>query len=111
MSAYQVGIRTNSDDENAVLLLAEGQLVAVLVELADEGHGEERGNWVIEAIFGLQHGRIPQSFPSAANAAAWISANVAGEPIIPMCDLIQLPEMDGSLDLSGACPTASQKLV
>ncbi len=90
-SAYRVGIATNSDDENAVLLLADGQLVAVLVELADEGHGEQRGNWAVEAIFGLRHDRIPPSFPSAADAAAWISAHVGGGPFKPMGDLIQLP--------------------
>jgi len=91
MSAYRVGIRTNSDDDKAVLLLADGQIVAVLVELADEGHGDERGNWVVEAIFGLHHNRIPQSFPSAEDAAAWISAHLGREPFMPMGDLIQLP--------------------
>ena len=90
ISAYRVGIRTNSDDENAVLLLASGQLVAILVELADEGHGEERGNWAVEAIFGLQHDRIPQSFPSAADATAWISAYVDRKPLMPKDDLIEL---------------------
>ncbi len=91
MSAYNVGLRTSSDDENAVLLLANGQIVAILVELADEGHGDERGKWAVEAIFGLRHDRIPQSFPSATDAAAWISAHVGGEPFKPMGDLIQLP--------------------
>jgi len=90
-SAYRVGIATSSDDEKAVLLLADGQLVAILVELADKGHGEQRGNWAIEAIFGLNHDRIPQTFPSATDAAAWISAHVGGQPFMPMGDLIQLP--------------------
>ncbi len=91
MSAYAVGIRTNSDDENAVLLLADGQIVAILVELADEAHGEERGKWVVEAIFGLQHDRVPQSFRSAADASAWIGAYLGPEPVIGMDDLIELP--------------------
>ena len=73
-----------------MLLLADGQLVAVLVELADEGHGELRGNWAIEAIFGLQHDRIPQSFPSAKDAAAWISAYVGGGKFKPIGGLMEL---------------------
>jgi len=90
MSAYRVGIRTKSADENAVILLASGQLVAILVELADEGHGEERGNWAVEAIFGLDHDRIPQSFPSAAEAAAWISVYAGQKLFMAMGDLVEL---------------------
>ena len=90
LAVYRTGIRTNSADENALLLLVDGQLVAILVELADEGHGEERGRWAVEAIFGLQNDRIPQSFPSAADATAWISASVGREPFMAMEDLIEL---------------------
>lgn len=81
-SAYRVGIRTHSADENAVLLLAGGKLVAILVELADEGHGDERGKWVIEMIFGVDHDRIPNSFPSSAQAATWMSTYVGGKPFM-----------------------------
>lgn len=102
MSAYRVGIRTDSDDRNAVLFLASGRLVAIVVELADEGHGEERGNWAVEAIFGLQHNRIPPSFPTFDEAAVWISACIGIDHFIPMGDLIELPWTEGSFNLGSS---------
>ncbi len=62
-----------------MLLLTGGKLVAILVELADEGHGEERGNWVVEMIFGVNNDRVPGSFLSAAEAADWVSRQVGGK--------------------------------
>ncbi len=81
-SAYSVNIGTDSEDANAVILLAKGSLVAVLVELSDESHGEERGRWIIEATFGLHNHRIPESFPSRETAAAWVSSNFCSAPFI-----------------------------
>lgn len=81
-SAYDLQIGTDSEDANATILLADGALVAVLVELSDESHGDDRGRWVVEATFGLRNGRIPESFPSRESAANWISSNICGAPFL-----------------------------
>lgn len=81
-SAYRLQIRTLSDDENAFLLLASGQLVAIIVELADEAHGDDRGKWIIEAIFGMNSSRVPDNFLTAAAAAGWVSAHICDQPFV-----------------------------
>lgn len=81
-SAYSLNIGTDSKDADAIILLAKGSLVAVLVELSDESHEEERGRWVIEATFGLHNHRIPETFSSAECAAAWVSSNICSAPFI-----------------------------
>lgn len=77
-SAYSLQIRTHSDDENALLLLVDGRLVAILVELADEGHGDDRGKWIVEAAFGIDHQRIPDHFATAEDAASWVAGHIGG---------------------------------
>ena len=72
-SAYRLRIRTDSADSNALMLLADSELVAILVELADDGHGVDQGRWVIETIFGFHRRGVPTSFASAEDAADWIS--------------------------------------
>ena len=89
-SAYRIRIRTGSADENALLLLAGGQLVAILVELADAGHGDERGKWAVETTFGLKHERVPNSFASAADAAIWVSNHICQKPFMLGAQLIEL---------------------
>ena len=79
-SAYSLNIGTDSNDANAVILLVDGALVAVLVELSDESHGEDQGKWVIEATFGLHLGRLSDSFQSRECAAAWVSSNICSQP-------------------------------
>jgi hypothetical protein len=89
-SAYSLNIGTDSDDAHAIILLAEGALVAVLVQLGDESHGDARGRWIIEATFGLINLRLPDSFPSCENAAAWVSSNICGTPFVLGDALTQL---------------------
>jgi hypothetical protein len=89
-SAYKLRIRTDSADDNALMLLADGELVAILVELADEGHAAERGRWTIEAVFGLSHHRLPPSFDSAADAAAWVTEQVCQLPFSLDAVVVQL---------------------
>lgn len=72
-SAYRLRIRTDSADDNALILLSDGELVAILVELADESHGDERGKWAVETVFGLQNHRTRGNFVSAGDAADWVS--------------------------------------
>lgn len=79
-SVYRTRVRTDSADENALLLLADGELVAILVELADEGHGDDCGKWMIEKLFGLGNARMPDFFSSAASAADWVSDHICNLP-------------------------------
>ena len=89
-SAYKIQVRTDSADSNALLLLDGGQLVAILVELADEGHGDARGHWAIETTFGLNNGRLPTSFACAADAADWISQHICHRPFVLDGDIAEL---------------------
>jgi len=89
-SAYQLQIGTDSDDANARILLADGALVAVLVELSDEGHGEDRGKWTIEATFGLRHERVPDIFPSLESAADWVSEHICEQRFNLGADVVRL---------------------
>ena len=89
-SAYKLKIRTDSADDNAILLLVDGKLVAILVELSDHVHAAERGKWTIESVFGLSHKRAAQNFASAADAAAWVSDHVCHFPFNLDDDVRQL---------------------
>jgi hypothetical protein len=48
-----ITIETSSADTDGRLVLVDGQLVAVLVRLGDESHGEDlQGTWFVECAFG-----------------------------------------------------------
>jgi hypothetical protein len=79
-SAYKIRIRTDSEDGNALMLVDGGELVAILVELADECHGSARGKWIVEATFGLDPARRSGLFASADAAAGWISQEISYRP-------------------------------
>ena len=81
-SAYKLRIRTDSADSNALMLLDGGELVAILVELADESHGDGRGQWIVETTFGLDSARRPGPFACAADAANWISQHICHRPFL-----------------------------
>lgn len=89
-SAYKLRIRTDSEDSNAIMLLDEGELVAILVELADECHGEARGQWIIETTFGLSCGRRPGAFACATDAANWISEHIGQRPFVLTRPIVEL---------------------
>ena len=71
-------INTHTADSSAVILLADGVLIGVLSELADECHGDDRGKWAIETAFGFQEEQIPATFASPGEAADWISTRSVG---------------------------------
>lgn len=81
-SIYHSRIRTDSADTNALLLLADGELVAILVALDDEVHGQDRHKWTIETMFGVGQERAPGSFASAADAADWVSNHICHLPFL-----------------------------
>jgi hypothetical protein len=83
-------IRTGSADNNALMLLEQGELVAILVELADESHGDARGQWAIEAVFGLGPSRRPHTFASASDAASWVGEHCCLSPFELTDDIVEL---------------------
>ena len=89
-SAYKVRINTDSADSNALILLADGALVAILVELEDECHGADRGKWTIESAYGVDGERMPANFPAAIDAADWLSSRgTAGRFLLN----VEVPEL------------------
>lgn len=65
-------VMTGSDDRDGVLVLSDGQLVAVLVQLADEVHEEQRGRWFLEAGFGPCRTAVAPVFGNLNEAQAWV---------------------------------------
>lgn len=89
-SAYKIRVRTGTDDSNALLLLDAGELVAILVELDDESHGELRGRWNVEVVFGHGSGGRPGTFACAADAADWVGEHMTIQPFLLGGDLVEL---------------------
>ena len=71
-----VRVATGSDDEEGILVQADGRLVAVLVRLSGEEHGDLRGAWFLEAGFGRCDAANPPVFPSLDAAQDWIERRV-----------------------------------
>ena len=59
-------------------MLSDGQLVAVLVRLADEMHDDQRGRWFVEAGFGPCRTAVPPMFGDLDEARAWVRETLAG---------------------------------
>jgi len=69
-----ITVATDSDDRYGMLLLADGELVAVLVRLADDTHGASiRGHWYMEAGFGLAESHRGSLFLSLDEASQSIT--------------------------------------
>ena len=67
-----VKVATGTDDESGVVVLLDGRMVAVLVKLAAECHGDMAGHWHVEAAFGPV-GQTASTFPQIAGALRWIA--------------------------------------
>ena len=65
-------IDTRSRDEEGTLVFWDGKLVALLICLADECHGELRGHWFPEVLLGALSRRRPGLFESKTAALAWV---------------------------------------
>lgn len=78
-TAYRLNIRTGSADEDGLLILIGGELVAILVRLADDGHGDDVGQWFVEATFGEWPVGRKRSFPDVQAAADWVCSGAGGE--------------------------------
>ena len=70
-----IPVMTGSQDHEGRLVLVDGQLAAVLVCLADEVHGADRGGWFLETGFGRCDGHHPV-FESLDEAQAWVRGRI-----------------------------------
>jgi hypothetical protein len=73
ISRLHMKIKTNSNDENSVLVLSDGYLVAIVVRLDDPTHGSAQGRWHLEAHFD----HVPDTdrlFGDLDEAVAWVAA-------------------------------------
>jgi hypothetical protein len=71
-----IPVMAGSRDHEGRLVLADGQLAAVLVRLSDEVHGEERGGWFLETGFGRCDGTEHPVFESLDEAEAWVRRRI-----------------------------------
>ena len=76
ISLQPVRVKTGKDDEDGLLVLVDGSLVALLVQLSGEEQGELIGSWFLEVGFGPYATTQPPVFPSLVEAQAWIEQHV-----------------------------------
>lgn len=99
--ALYTPIDTASPDDRAVLLFVDNKLVACIVHLVDERHGELFGNWYVEAVFADDYRPTPLVYTTLDQAIAAITTKVVGEPLAisgPIRDLL-LPGQRPSLSV------------
>ena len=75
-------VATGSDDEAGQLVVVDGRLVAVLVQLSQD-HEQLAGHWFLEAAFGVLDGPEHPTFADLEAAQAWIAERLteAGGPV------------------------------
>jgi hypothetical protein len=71
-----VHVATGSDDAESQLVFDDGFLVAVPVHLSDQ-HGDEAGQWFLEAGFGSVDTATPPAFTDLDDAQSWIEQRLA----------------------------------
>lgn len=76
LSWQPISIDTGSPDEDGLLVLAEGRLVAVLVRLSDDHEGTYEGAWFLEVGFGKVDGNAHPVFATLDDAEAWIESRL-----------------------------------
>ncbi|BCM82126.1 hypothetical protein mvi_05870 [Methylobacterium indicum] len=79
LTLQPVRVRTGSEDEQGLLVFADGALAAVLVCLSDS-YGDEAGSWFLEAGFGALASHQPAAFADLDAAQTWIAHRLAAEP-------------------------------
>ncbi len=69
----RVFVNTGSRDTEGRLVLADDQLVAVLVRLDGEEHDGIRGSWLLEAGFGPCSVMAQRPFTTLGRAKEWVT--------------------------------------
>jgi hypothetical protein len=76
LTFQHIEVVTGHADHEGQLVLVNGQLIAVLVRLDDEVHGNDRGRWFLEAGFGPCQGPFQPAFSDLEGAARWITERI-----------------------------------
>lgn len=79
LSLQPIWIRTESNDGEGRLVLAEGVLVAILIRLSAD-HGAAAGYWFLEAGFGSLAYPRPPAFLDLTTALDWITQRCDQRP-------------------------------
>lgn len=66
-----IAVDTGSPDRTGMLVMANGMLVGVLVQLNTPEHEHLAGGWFAEALFGRMQGLRPQPFDTLEEATRW----------------------------------------
>lgn len=77
MDFQPIKLATGSADEDGLLVLHDGKLVAVLVRLDDPNHGPAVGQWSLEAGFNGVDSVKPPLFANLQAAERWIGLQLA----------------------------------
>ena len=74
-----IRLLNENDDREGHLVMVDDQLVAVLVRLDAEEHGEDlRGKWFLEAGFGRCTSIKPPVFANVSEAQGWVQRKLSG---------------------------------
>lgn len=95
---HPIHIDTASDDQQGELVFADGKLVAVLVRLASEAHGDDRDSWFAEAGFGPCDPPAKHVFVTRDEATGWIRERIA-KRTARACDASSRPHGHGPRDV------------
>lgn len=76
ISLTPIRVDTGSRDQNGCLAMADGKLVAVIVELEAPEHGDHRGMWFLEAGFGPCKSGDAMTFETIDRAKEWIEKSI-----------------------------------
>nr|WP_246733175.1 hypothetical protein [Methylobacterium sp. BTF04] len=66
-----IAVNTGSDDRDGMLVMANGMLVAVLVQLATPDH-EHEGDWFLEVALGPLRAHLAPTFANLDDATRWM---------------------------------------
>jgi hypothetical protein len=69
-------VHTGSLDEDGLLVLLDGRLVAVLVRLEDHSHQDMIGSWFLETGFGPCRTNSPPIFGTVELGLDWIRSRL-----------------------------------
>lgn len=76
LTFQKIAVETGSADQDGLLVLANGLLVAVLVRLSDAHAPDFVDAWFLEAGFGALSGSEHPVFPSLAAARHWMQSRL-----------------------------------
>lgn len=66
-----IAVNTGSDDRDGMLVIANGMLVAVLVQLSTPEH-ENFGDWFVEVALGPLRTHLAPTFGNLDEATRWL---------------------------------------